>query len=121
MPLFYFEFINKLWAVSLGRAEFAYSGQARPRWHSTAVMAMRSIPPDRSLLPPEVSAVSLPLVGDGFWRKKARRCALPSGMETDTCIATRFRPPTFVQVDVGTDVVAKSFALGGRWFLLDRK
>lgn len=117
MPLLYFEFIHKLWAVSLGRAEFAN----RPRWHSTSSRGHAASSTDRSLLPPEVSAVSLPPAGDGFWRKKARRCALPSGTETGTCMAARFRPPAFVPVVVGTATVAKSFALGGRPFLLDRK
>lgn len=46
---------------------------------------------------------------------------MPSGMDTPTCIATHFHLPTFVQVEMGRATLAKSFTLGSRWVLLERK
>lgn len=124
MSLLYFQFMNKLllylWA-ELSLCTRATSGFAGTPQH---FVAMRLIPLDQSLLFPEVSAMSLPKQPswmDRFWRKKERRHAMPSGTDTPTCIATHFRLPTFVQVEVGRATLAKSFTPGSRWVPPERK
>lgn len=73
---------------------------------------MRPIPWDQSLLFTEASAVSLPKWPrwmDRYWRE--RRHASSPGLETDTCSATHFCHPTFVQGEVGRAAAALSVIL----------